>query len=166
MLERRLNCPETSSLGRLFDAAAGLLGLRGESRYEGQAAMELEGLAAAHGPVAPLAGGYRIAAGSLDFSPLLASLAECDDAPSGAALFHATVAAGLADWAIPAVNGEKTGKIAVGGGCAMNAILMAALRERLGGGGIELFEAVQAPPNDGGLALGQGWVARKMFKEK
>jgi hydrogenase maturation protein HypF len=166
MLERRLNCPETSSLGRLFDAAAGLLGLRGESRYEGQAAMEMEGLAAAHGPVTPLAGGYRVDAGILDFSPLLATLADCDDAPFGAALFHATVAAGLAAWAIPAVNGEKTGKIAVGGGCAMNAILMAALREHLDAAGIKLLEARQAPPNDGGLALGQGWVARRTVKEK
>jgi hydrogenase maturation protein HypF len=160
MLERQINCPPTSSLGRLFDAAAGLLGLRAEARYEGQAAMELEGLAAAHGAVAPLQDGMRLRDGIADFTPLLSRLADCVDAPYGAALFHASVASGLADWANVAVDREKVAKIVVGGGCAMNAVLMSALRRHFEARGVVLFEACLAPPNDGGLALGQGWVAR------
>jgi hydrogenase maturation protein HypF len=182
LLERRLNCPTTSSLGRLFDAAAGLLGLRAEVGYEGQAAMELEGLAAACGPLPPLAGGMIRRGQVADFSPLLSYLADCDDAPYGAALFHATLAAGLAEWLIAAaseagsggnlgasaaasagaaVNRKKCAKIAIGGGCAMNAILMTALRRQLETAGLGVLEARQAPPNDGGLALGQAWVARQ-----
>jgi hydrogenase maturation protein HypF len=171
MLERRLNCPQTSSLGRLFDAAAGLLGLRAEQAYEGQAAMELEGLAAAHGPVPPLPGGMILHGLVADFSPLLSHLADCNDAAGGAAIFHATLAQGLADWLIaatkettacPAVDGEKRPKIVIGGGCAMNGVLMSALRQHLTVAGFELFEARQAPPNDGGLALGQAWVVRHL----
>jgi hydrogenase maturation protein HypF len=160
MLERQINCPPTSSLGRLFDAAAGLLGLRAEARYEGQAAMELEGLAVAHGVVAPLRGGVLLRDGIADFTPLLSRLADCGDAPYGAALFHATVAAGLAAWANVAVDRAKVAKIVVGGGCAINAVLMSGLRRQFEARGVSLFEACLAPPNDGGLALGQGWVVR------
>lgn len=165
LLDRQLRCPPTSSLGRWFDAAAGLLGVRDVSYHEGQAAMELEGRAAAHGPVAPLAGGWRIAGEVLDFSPLLSALLDCTDAGQGAALFHATVAAGLADWAMLAVKREKLAKIAVGGGCAANAILLDALRRRLTAAGIEVLEARAVPAGDGGLALGQAWVARRMHGE-
>ncbi len=160
MLERGLNCPPTSSLGRLFDAASGLLGLRAEMRYEGQAAMELEGLAAAHGPAAPLAGGIVLNQGTLDFAPLLYFLAECEDPALGAAVFHATVAAGLAEWTAGAAAATGLQSVACGGGCAMNHVLMSALRAGLEGRGLALLEARLAPPNDGGLALGQAWVAR------
>ena len=165
MLARDLRCPPTSSLGRWFDAAAGILGMRAASCYEGQAAMELEGLATAYGPVAPLADGWCMRDGVLDFSPLVPALLDCDDMAYGAALFHTTLAAGLAEWTLAAVDREKVAKIAVGGGCAMNAVLMSALRRHLEAAGVTLLEARQAPPNDGGLALGQGWVARRMFKE-
>jgi hydrogenase maturation protein HypF len=173
MLARNLRCPPTTSLGRWFDAAAGLLGLRDLMQYEGQAAMELEGLAARHGPVAPLAGGYALREDGkvLDFSPLLPAMLGCkDNAAYGAALFHATVAAGLAAWAnaIPqgdflqgSVAPKREAKIAISGGCAMNAVLMTTLRRHLESSGLQLLEARQAPPNDGGLALGQAWVARK-----
>lgn len=165
LLDRQLRCPPTSSLGRWFDAAAGLLGVRDVSFYEGQAAMELEGRAAAHGPVEPLAGGWRIAGEVLDFSPLLPALLDCRDAGQGAALFHATVAAGLAEWAMFAVKREKLAKMAVGGGCAANAILLDALRRNLTASGIEVLEARAVPAGDGGLALGQAWVARRMHGE-
>lgn len=166
MLARNLRCPPTSSLGRWFDAAAGLLGLRADMHYEGQAAMELECLAAKHGPVAAPPGSYTLHDGGLDFSPMVLALLNCREAGEGAALFHATVAAGLAEWAALAVAGEQTPQIAVGGGCAMNAVLMSALHQHLEARGIRLLEARQAPPNDGGLALGQAWVARQIFKEK
>lgn len=177
MLARNLHCPPTSSLGRWFDAVAGLLGVREMSQFEGQAAMELESLAAAYGPVAPLKDGYLLRNGGLDLLPLVPALLVCHDPAEGAALFHATVAAGLAEWVIltraattkttagPRVNGQKEAKIAVGGGCAMNALLMQSLRQKLEAAGLILLEARQAPPNDGGLALGQAWVARMMFKE-
>ena len=170
MLARNLRCPPTTSLGRWFDAAAGLLGVRDLMQFEGQAAMELEGLAVQYGPVDPLPGGYALLEDGtiLDFSPMLSPLMGCkDDAAHGAALFHATVAAGLADWAIATVNREKepklkATKIAIGGGCAMNSVLMTALRSHFDAAGIELLEARQAPPNDGGLALGQAWIARRL----
>ncbi|MBS1190886.1 MAG: Hydrogenase maturation protein HypF [Rhodocyclaceae bacterium] len=165
MLERGFNCPTTSSLGRLFDAAAGLLGLRAEARYEGQAAMELEGLAAGHGSAAPLPDGVGRTGSIPDFARLLSFLADCDDAAFGAAVFHATVAAGLAEWAIGMAEETGIGTVACAGGCAMNAVLIADLQGRLAKRGLTLLEARRAPPNDGGLALGQGWVARRMFEE-
>lgn len=174
MLARNLRCPPTTSLGRWFDAAAGLLGVRDLMHFEGQAAMELEGLAAQYGPVEPLPGGYvlREDGAILDFSPMLSALMGCkDDAAHGAALFHATVAAGLAEWAIAAVNRKnrpemKSASIAIGGGCAMNAVLMSALRGHVAAAGFEVLEARLAPPNDGGLSLGQSWVARRLVSRE
>ncbi len=171
MLDKNLRCPPTSSLGRLFDAAAGLLGLRAESFFEGQAAMELEGLALNYGEVPPKRALYEIREGMLDFTPLLITFKDCHDKGYGAALFHATVAAGLAEWLLlapqecflrGAVNRENVGKIVVGGGCAMNGVLMQLLRGYLESAGVTMFEAKQVPPNDGGLALGQALIARQM----
>ncbi len=159
MLERGVNCPLTSSAGRWFDAAAGLLGVRAVSAFEGQAPMLLEGLADRHGAVAPLEAGWRIAGGMLDLLPLAARLAALDDAAYGAALFHSTLAAALADWTVGAARREGIATVALGGGCFMNRILAADLRERLACAGLRVLEARQAPPNDGGLALGQAAVA-------
>jgi len=160
MLARGLNSPPTSSVGRWFDAAAGLLGVREVCAYEGEAAILLQGLAEAHGPAAERQGGYRIGAdGTLDLLPLLAYLVGEEDAGYGAAVFHSTLAAALAAWVRAA--GERTGvrSIAFGGGCFMNRILAADLRERLEAAGLAVFEARQVPPGDGGLALGQAAVA-------
>jgi hydrogenase maturation protein HypF len=161
MLERHVNAPLTSSAGRWFDAAAGLLGVRAVAAFEGQAAMLLEGLAATHGEAAPLGGGWRIdGQGVLDLLPLLDSLASIGDAGHGAALFHATLAAGLAEWVRRAATRESIHTVAFGGGCFMNHVLATRLRALLEQAGLTVLEARQVPPNDGGISLGQAAVAR------
>ncbi len=160
MLARGVNAPPTSSMGRHFDAAAGLLGVRRRMAFEGQAAMLLEGLAEAHGPVEAFAGGFGITADNvLDFSPLLARLADESDAAFGAALFHATVVAGLAAWVARAAQAEGLATVACGGGCFLNALLARGLKTALIAHGVAMREAMAVPPNDGGLSLGQAWVA-------
>jgi len=160
MLEQRINTPETSSAGRLFDAAAALLSVREISDYEGQAAMELEALAHRHGPVSPLADGFHLGDdGVLDLLPLLTWLADGAEPGAGAACFHATLALALSEWL--RWGGEQTGiqHVALGGGCFLNRLLTMQLRARLDAMGWRIFTAQQAPPNDGGLSLGQAWVA-------
>jgi hydrogenase maturation protein HypF len=129
--------------------------------FEGQAAMLLEGLAERHGPVAADASLYRIGAGNeLDFTPLAAALADERDPGRGAALFHATIAAGLAEWVAGAARREGLAIVAGGGGCFLNAILARDLAAALAARRLALREARAVPPNDGGLSLGQAWVAR------
>jgi hydrogenase maturation protein HypF len=163
MLDRGVGCPPTTSLGRWFDATVGLLRVREVSAFEGQAAMLLEGLAAAHGPVSGLAAGYAIAGGVLDFSPLVACIADLAQRTAVerylAALFHATVADGLVAWVREAAAREGLDTVALGGGCMMNDVLSTALVGGLRRAGVTPLVACSAPPNDGGLALGQAWVA-------
>jgi len=164
ILQRQLNSPPTSSLGRVFDAAAGLLDVRATAAFEGQAAMLLEGLAEQAGSVPVLDGSWRIASGNsgeiLDLLPLLDHLSRAAAAPRAAAEFHVTLAAALAEWLLAAV--ERTGirTVALAGGCFLNHFLTRELIARLVGAGIQVLAAQQLPPNDGGLALGQAWVAR------
>ena len=162
MLARGLNCPPTSSLGRVFDAAAGLLGVRALASFEGQAAMLLEGLAASAGTQPAYADAWRLHAGGeflqLDLSPLLARIADADAAALAAARFHSTLAQALAAWALAAAQASGTATVALGGGCLLNAILGGQLRALLEQRGLQVLAARQAPPNDGGLSLGQAWI--------
>ncbi|CAG0974413.1 Carbamoyltransferase HypF [Burkholderiales bacterium] len=157
--------PQTSSLGRVFDAAAGLLGIAQIMSFEGQAAMRLEGLAERFGPAEPLQEGYHLEAGQLDFLPLLAWLAEARGVERAAAVFHATVAKGLADWCIEAARREGLSTVALGGGCFLNQVLSGALSQTLEAAGLRVLGAQAAPPNDGGISLGQAWVARQTTRE-
>ncbi|CAH1088212.1 Carbamoyltransferase HypF [Candidatus Nitrotoga sp. 1052] len=165
MLQSGLNCPATSSMGRLFDAAAGLLGVCEIQTFEAQAAMLLQDLAESHGQSALLAEGYRITDNRvLDFSPLLAVLSDCRDASYGAALFHATLAAGLAEWVERAAGEYSIAYIALGGGCFHNDILLRTLSDRLDKYGMQVLTAQQMQPNDSAISLGQAWVALQTIK--
>jgi len=165
LLARDVGCPRTSSAGRWFDAAAGLLGVSTVMNYEGQAAMRLEALAARHGVVELEAGLWRLDGGVLDLLPLAERLADERDAMVGAALFHSTLAAALAEWIALAARRERLTVVALGGGCLLNRVLAAQLGALLRARGLTVLGAVQAPPNDGGIALGQAWVARQRLQE-
>ena len=160
LLERGLHAPPTTSAGRCFDAAAGLLGIQPVAAFEGQAAMRLEGLAERHGEAAPLADGWRLVDDRvLDLRRLFAYLADAHDPQMAAAVFHATLAQGLAEWAIAAARSTGVGRVALGGGCWLNRVLSLAVEHRLRAAGLQVWQAREWPPNDGALSLGQAWVA-------
>jgi hydrogenase maturation protein HypF len=151
-------CPMTSSMGRLFDAAAGLLGTRLVQGEEAQAAMELEALV-----VAPriLESGFTIRDGVLDFTPLLAMLADrAIDARAGAEFFHGTLIAGVTAWIVAAADAHRRDRVALGGGCLLNRVLADGLARTLRSRGIEPMFARAVPPNDGGLSVGQAHMLR------
>jgi hydrogenase maturation protein HypF len=155
---RVASAPTTTSLGRLFDAAAALLGLRTHQGYEGQAAMELEALVS---EPQQLPGGYVLAGNVLDFTPLLAVLAAPGiDCRAGAELFHGTLIAGLAAWIAAAAARLGVDVVALGGGCLMNRVLAEGLSVALERQGVRPLLARQVPCNDGGLSLGQAALAR------
>ncbi len=160
MLSRGFNAPETSSMGRWFDAAAGLLEVKRRMAFEGQAAMLLEGLAEAHGSVAPDCSLYAIdAANELDLTALAMRLADERDAGYGAALFHSTLVRALADWVTQTAEALDLTSVACGGGCFLNAIVSRTLTATLAARNLTVLAAHGVPPNDGGLSLGQAWVA-------
>lgn len=164
MLERGLNCPTTSSTGRLFDAAAGLLNLSRRMDFEAQAAIALEQAATrhidAHGWPRPL--DWHIGEdGQLDLLPTLAALAGRTDADAAAAAFHATLVAALADWTRRAADLAGVGTVACGGGCFLNKLLSRGLHRVLKASGFDVLEAHRVSPGDAGIALGQAWVAQR-----
>jgi hydrogenase maturation protein HypF len=154
MLRRNVNCPSTSSCGRLFDAACGLLGVKPIAAFEGEAPMELERLAT-HPVVAE--GGWRLHDGVLDLLPLLDRLAALD-AEAGANLFHGTLAAAMAQWVEAAAEATGLRRVVFSGGCFLNRVLSAGLLERLHGRGFEVLQPVRLQPGDSAISLGQAWV--------
>jgi hydrogenase maturation protein HypF len=165
VLERGLHCPVTSSMGRWFDAAAGLLGTSRVNSYEGQAAMRLEALAQQYGPVGPCGDLHRIDEdGKLELLPLLAAMADESHAARGAARFHAGLVAGLDAWIHRHAERAGLDTVVLGGGCFLNAILSRELSSRLRGRGLRVLTARLAPANDGGLSLGQAWVALRTLE--
>lgn len=168
MLQRNINCPRTSSMGRVFDAAAGLLGLCQIMEFDAQAAVALEQAATRHihtnGWPSALPQGWNITAdGQLDLLPTLAHLADERDGELGAALFHTTLVAALTDWLRQASQQTGITTVACGGGCFFNKLLSVGLRERLQHTGITMFATRTILPGDTSIALGQVWVAAQQI---
>lgn len=155
MLERGVNCPPTSSAGRLFDAAAGLVGLHPVAAFEGQAPMALEALV-----TRPeiMAGGWRLNDGVLDLLPLLDALPDCGP-ERGANLFHGTLAAALTAWVAQTAEATGLRRVALGGGCFFNRVLTGLLTDALPRHGVVPLTCRAVLPGDQGLSLGQAWVA-------
>jgi hydrogenase maturation protein HypF len=156
-IERGARFPLTTSLGRLFDAAAALAGVRLVQHYEGQAAMELEALVET--PRA-IAGGYRRNGGELDFAPLMAELIDQRfGARDAAEAFHGTLIAGLAEWIGAAARARGLTRVALGGGCLMNQGLAEGLCAALRAMALEPALPREVPANDGGVSFGQAAFA-------
>jgi hydrogenase maturation protein HypF len=166
LLEKKLRCPPSTSMGRVFDAAAALLGVCAVNQYEAQAAMQLESLALRYkaargrGRALPLAQACVLNDGVLDLSPLLLALLTETDAARGAACFHASLARALIHWAADATAKTGIRVLVAAGGCLQNALLVQCLLKDCAAAGLTLCLPRAAPPGDGGLALGQAWIAR------
>ncbi|NMG73915.1 carbamoyltransferase HypF [Aromatoleum diolicum] len=170
VLARDALCPPTTSLGRVFDAVAGLLGLCSVMRVEAEAAIALERAATDYlervGDVPVEPEGWAIdGAGRLNLLPLLVALTDEPDAPRGAARFHVTLAAALAAWAAHAAARTGFDVVALSGGCLHNRILSRRLGAALRAQGLTVLEAQRLSPGDAGLALGQAWVAIHQLNE-
>ncbi len=169
MMERGLNSPLTSSLGRLFDAAAAVALGRRVVDYEAQAAIELEGFAVDEpydvpGYAMELLGGdwsrrepVRLSAKTL-WDGLIGDLRAGVGRARMAARFHAGVAEGFVRAAGMARVATGLSQVALSGGCMHNRRLTRLLRTGLEREGFEVFQHRQVSPGDGGLSYGQAVV--------
>jgi len=178
-VERGLNAPWTTSAGRLFDAAAALLGAGPEARYESELAAILEGMADEGAAVglapAPLPSEVT-GAGSLadpaimEPGPLLIALAErsiAGEDPRGLALaFHEALAGMAVKAAYRLALASGVTLVALTGGSFQNRRLTEAIASRLERVGLEPLLHRIVPPNDGGLALGQAVVAEAVLERR
>jgi hydrogenase maturation protein HypF len=167
-LESGAGCVPCSSVGRLFDAVASLLGVRHRIDYEGQAAIELEALAesAAAGMAPSLPLTVR-ADGVIDPTPMVRAMVAARHAGTAsatlAAAFHRAVADAVAE-VVARVAGEVR-LVGLTGGVFQNVLLLGACRDRLQRNGFEVLTHHTVPPNDGGLALGQAAISTLIGRE-
>ncbi|HMJ13908.1 MAG TPA: carbamoyltransferase HypF [Polyangiaceae bacterium] len=162
-MERGLNAPLTSSIGRLFDAVAAIAGLRSVASFEGCAAMELE--FAAEGSLGapyslPLRAACAPAAPFIcDIAPLVRELIEdvAHHAPRKliSSRFHAALVAS----AVQVAERAAAEIVVLSGGCFQNHLLVTSLTAALESRGHRVFTGRQIPCNDGGVAAGQAYAA-------
>ena len=159
-IPRGLGCVPTTSMGRLFDAVASLLGVCQQVSYEGQAAVELEHLAR-RGRYARL--DFAVDGGVIDPAPLIIGIvdglrvgAELADLAVG---FHQAVIRATATAVRHCADAAGISVIGLTGGVFANRILLQGLRESLTNTGYEVLSHRIVPCNDGGLALGQATIA-------
>jgi hydrogenase maturation protein HypF len=172
MMAQGINSPPTSSCGRLFDAAAAILGVQQRVSYEGQAALELEALAEwaeAGTDTFPFDLNDRDGLLEPDFAPAMAALAQ--EAAAGtdrrrlARIFHRTVAAAAAACCGELARRTSLDRVVLSGGCFQNRLLSEELCRLLATEGLTVYSHRLVPPNDGGIALGQALVAAALCGE-
>ena len=172
MIERNINSPRTSSMGRLFDAAAAILGICKQATYEGEPAIELEAaawraLSSENAPSSDSQAGASILADdspTLDPKPLIEALLEGIEAgasPDRLALgFHIAIARSSARIASEICTRERLDTVALSGGVFMNRFLLQLLTRELKSAGLTVLVPHVVPVNDGCIAYGQAAVAR------
>lgn len=157
MLERGIHAPWTSSLGRLFDAVAALTGIRAGAGFEGQAAMALEFAARASDDGGAYA--FTLRDGLADPTPMLAELLEDRRRGVAAGRMARRFHAGLAALALAFAEAEALEDVILSGGCFQNRLLAGLCSRALRACGFRVHRPALYPANDGGISLGQAWVA-------
>jgi len=167
MIATRTNSPETSSMGRLFDALSSLLGVRSLINYEGQAAIELEAMA------------DRESANSYEFKissdgklieaadVVRAAVSDLLDGTSPSVVsagFHRAVARLIPTIAEQARAERKLNRVVLSGGVFQNLLLLRQTVELLRSSGFEVFTHARVPTNDGGISLGQASIANARIR--
>ena len=161
-LERNVNCVPTSSMGRLFDAVAALMGVRQTVTYEAQAAIEMEALCTEGAQ-----GNYTfewVEGAPLQFSPAPLLRAIADNMRAGmsvaemAGKVHTACADLILKMCLRVRESTKLNIVGLSGGVFQNVRLTTQAKQLLDQWGFEVLLHHQVPPNDGGLALGQACI--------
>jgi hydrogenase maturation protein HypF len=173
-IEKRVNCVDTSSAGRLFDAVSALLGVCSSITYEAQAAIELESVADASAERTypyGLQNGDRLRDDEgivIDSGPIIRGV--LDDIRAGvdasevAGAFHNTVVAFAGEVAGRLAEVRGLGTVVLSGGVFQNRLFSRKLTERLERVGLRVLLPREVPTNDGGVSLGQAVVARERHR--
>ena len=166
MLERGVNSPTTSSVGRLFDAVASIVGLRQRVRFEGQAAMELEFAAEGSKTEACYTAALRREECMvLDWAPMVRQIVADMRLDISAATigrkFHNT----LAEWMVMVAEEIGEERVMLTGGCFQNKLLTELAVTKLRTAGFGVYWHQRVPPNDGGISLGQVVGAARELKK-
>ena len=163
MIRKRINTPLTSSLGRLFDGVAAIIGLRDEVAFEGQAAMELEMIADTSAGEA-----YDVhwePGDPIQIPPAPIIRCVVDDLlretplPIISGRFHMTLVKLFSDFCDYLRRKRGLTRVVLSGGVFQNVIMLRGLMQSLEGQGFEVYAHTQVPTNDGGVCLGQAVIA-------
>ncbi|MDD5687290.1 MAG: carbamoyltransferase HypF [Elusimicrobia bacterium] len=164
MIDKNINSPLTSSMGRLFDAVASIINLRQETTYEAQAAIELENLAVdgCKGPVKSY--NYEIIGDEIDVKKMIIEIInDLKKKKSKGEIsfkFHNTLAEIILDVCQKLRKETKINKVALSGGVFQNMTLLGKAIELLKNAGFSVFTNKEVPTNDGGISLGQVYVSK------
>ena len=163
-IEKKINTPLTSSMGRFFDAVSSILSVRDEARYEGQAAIELE-MIADHGIKEEYP--FHI---QKDEKPMVVDSQEMirgivrdliDGAPNSeiSGKFHRTIARLIVETCETIRSKEKLNRVVLSGGVFQNIFLLSLVTEGLKRSAFDVYTHHLVPTNDGGISLGQAVIA-------
>jgi len=168
-IERRINSPLSSSMGRLFDGISALLGIRGEIDYEGQAAVELE-MASYEEDYAHVKesypyrivedGGMRIVRLRDLLSAVIEDLHQGISKGMISVKFHNTIAQIINEMCHLIADETGVNQVALSGGVFQNRLLLRKTVNLLEDSGFQVFTHRQVPCNDGGISLGQAVIAK------
>ena len=158
MLEKNLNCVDSTSCGRIFDAVSAILGICKVSSYEGEAAMKLQ--SAAETSTKNFDGVFEVGKNLILptdklFEEILSRRLEGFNVADLAKFFHVQLAEMVAQACEKIFLQTKIKTVALSGGCFQNSLLTSLTTEKLKLRGLKILRHKLIPPNDGGICLGQ-----------